>query len=248
MIQEHISENQPIIVHMGPMYNQNAQNTNLGGGGTTITNQATLIFENLMRFYKERHHLDKMVDIVNGNSILSLRIIDWFVTNYSKKYYVIYEINNHIKQIARFNVYNEYKLQLKAYGKIKFDPFCRWTRIMVPLNDEKYIETTIGQLNFFKWAIENDILAYIEEHYDSIDSDMNSRNTTSRKKKKNVIETSVVETSDNGEGNISTAVPTVLSLPPVGSSSWKTRKRREELSTSACKCMKKENVNIVFHF
>ena len=42
------------------------------------------------------------------------------------------------------------------------------------------METTIGQLNFFKWAIENKILDFIQKNYQLIENDMNSRNSTSK--------------------------------------------------------------------
>jgi hypothetical protein len=118
-------------------------------------------------------------------------------------------------------VYNDYKLKLKAYSKRRLDPFCRWERITIPYDDEKYMETTIGQLNFFKWAIENQIIEYIKTHYDTIENDMNTRNSTSKR-----------------------ANPTNTSTD----SNTKTRKRREELSVSACKCIKKETVQITVRF
>jgi hypothetical protein len=71
---------------------------------------------------------------------------------------------------------------LKAYSKKRFDPFCRWDRINIPYKDGTCIETTIGQLNFFKWALENKVVDYIEDHYDIIEKDMNSRNSTSKRK------------------------------------------------------------------
>jgi|688.fasta_scaffold920146_1 hypothetical protein len=187
-----------------------------------LNTQNSLLMCNLMKFYENKSYLEQMVNIVNGNSLLSLRIIDWFVTNYSKKHYIIYRVYNDIYQIPRFKVYNEYKLRLKAYGKIKFDPFCRWIRINIPYDNDNYIETTIGQLNFFKWAIENDVLKYIEDKYDAINLDMNNRNTTSRRKK-------------------------MLNEKYIDNFS-KTRKVREELSVSACKCIKTENVNIILKF
>jgi hypothetical protein len=187
-----------------------------------IITQNKLLMDNLMKFYSNREYLQQMVNIINGNSVLSLRIIDWFVTNYSKKHYIIFEVINEINKTPRFKVYNEYKLKLKAYGKMKFDPFCRWTRITIPFDDDHYMETTIGQLNFFKWAIENDILKYIINNYEIIDNDMNTRNTTSKRKK--------------------------ISLDNKTEQTGKTRKKREELSVSACKCIKTEEVNIILHF
>jgi len=149
---------------------------------TIYSTQNELLLNNLMDFYKEEKYLHKMLKIITGETKISLRIVDWFATNYAKKNYTLYPIvdtnGNHI----RFKVYFDYKLKLKAYSKKRFDPFCRWDRISIPYKNGTYIETTIGQLNFFKWAIENCVIEYIEENYDTIEKDMNSRNSTSKKK------------------------------------------------------------------
>jgi len=178
--------------------------------------QNNLLLSNLMDYYNDKENLIRMMKIINGESPISLRIVDWFVTNYSKKNFVVYELtqNNHT---SRFKVFNDYKLKLKAYSKKRFDPFCRWERITIPYDNNRYMETTIGQLNFFKWALQNNVIRYIEEHYNEIEADMNNRNTSS---KKNM-------TDHNAN---------------------KTRKKREELSISACKCIKKEDVKIVVSF
>jgi hypothetical protein len=146
---------------------------------TNYTTQNELLLNNLMEFYKNENILTKMLKIITGESKISLRIVDWFATNYAKKYYTLYTITDSSK---RFKVYFDYKLKLKAYSKKRFDPFCRWDRISIPYKGETSIETTIGQLNFFKWAIENDVIKYIEENYDTIEKDMNNRNSTSKRK------------------------------------------------------------------
>ena len=178
--------------------------------------QNNLLLSNLMDYYNDKGNLTRMMKIINGESPISLRIVDWFVTNYSKKNFVVYELtqNNHTN---RFKVFNDYKLKLKAYSKKRFDPFCRWDRITIPYDNNRHMETTIGQLNFFKWALQNNVINYIENHYKEIEADMNNRNTSS---KKNM-------TDHNAN---------------------KTRKKREELSISACKCIKKEDVKIVVTF
>jgi hypothetical protein len=183
--------------------------TSVGG----YTTQNELLLNNLMEFYRDESQLTRMLKIITGESKISLRIVDWFATNYAKKYYVLYTIDNS----RRFKVYFDYKLKLKAYSKKRFDPFCRWDRISIPYKNETSIETTIGQLNFFKWAIENRVIDYIDENYEIIEKDMNSRNSTS-KKKETVIDNS------------------------------KTRKKREELSISATKSVKKEDVEIIVQF
>lgn len=139
--------------------------------------QNSLLLRNLTNFYNKDNNMDKMLSIINGESTISLRIVDWFATNYSKQYYITYDINDK----NRFKVYVDYKLKLRAYSKKRFDPFCRWDRISVPYKDGQYIQTTIGQLNFFKWALENNVIEYIRENYGDIELDMNSRNSTSKR-------------------------------------------------------------------
>jgi hypothetical protein len=173
-----------------------------------------------MVFYNTAHNtnLDDMLKIITGESKISLRIVDWFATNYAKKFYTLYTIDQTEDNVARrFKVYDDYKLKLKAYSKKRFDPFCRWDRISIPYKNGTFIETTIGQLNFFKWALENKVVKYIEENYDTIEKDMNNRNSTSKRKE------TIVDNS-------------------------KTRKKREELSISATKSIKKEKVEIIVQF
>jgi len=200
--------------------------------------QKQLLLNNLLEFYNNKENMNNMIRIINGETKISLRIIDWFVTNYSKKNYTVYSIPKIINgepspsETTRFKVYNEYKLKLKAYSKKNFDPFCRWERITIPYDNDNYIETTIGQLNFFKWAIECKIIDFIQENYSYIEADMNTRNSTSK------LKTSVSSTSSSSSSSASSC----------SSDNGKTRKKREELSISACTCIKKENVQIVVKF
>ena len=143
------------------------------------TTQNSLLLNNLMKFYNKDNNIEKILPIINGDSQISLRLIDWFVTNYSKKNFIV------IKENERFNVYIDYKLKLKAYSKKRFDPFCRWDRITIPYKKDSLMETTIGQLNFFRWIMENNILDYIKSHIQEINQDMNKRNSTSKNKQKN---------------------------------------------------------------
>ena len=144
--------------------------------------QNSLVLNNLMDFYKTNNNLAKMLQIITGESKISLRIVDWFATNYAKKYYTLYSDQTADNVARRFKVYDDYKLKLKAYSKKRFDPFCRWDRISIPYKGDKCIETTIGQLNFFKWALENKVVEYIDQNYETIEKDMNNRNSTSKRK------------------------------------------------------------------
>lgn len=204
-------------------------NTNIMG---TCTTQNDLLMTNLMKFYHEDNNLEKMLRIINGESPISLRIIDWFATNYAKKFFTVYEVGIN----RRFKVYVDYKLKLKAYSKRRFDPFCRWDRITIPYVNGTFIQTTIGQLNFFKWALENGVVAYIEKNYGTIEDDMNARNSTSRRNNADA------DTDANANANAED------SSNSNSNSNNKTRKKREELSISATKSIKKETVEIVVSF
>ena len=147
---------------------------------STYSNQNDLLLQKCLDFYQKNNNLDTMLRIINGESKISLRIVDWFATNYAKKNYTLYDLENSSGELKRFKVYLDYKLKLKAYSKRRFDPFCRWERITIPYHEDSHIQTTIGQLNFFKWALENKVVEYIEQHYDEIENDMNSRNSNSK--------------------------------------------------------------------
>jgi len=177
---------------------------------TSLANQrikGNILMISLNKFYETPGHLEKFNEIVNGNSKISLRIIDWFVTNYSKKNnicYVVFTKHKTVKKLTacseesedskkvapkqkkiQFNVYVRYKAQLKSYSKKSFDPFCRKDRI-TDWGPDGNITTTIGQLNFFKWAIQNNVIQYIEENLADIEKDMNSnirKKKTQTKKK-----------------------------------------------------------------
>ena len=220
------------------------------GSGSGYTTQNTLLLTNLLKFYEQNGNLDIMLQIINGHSKISLRIIDWFATNYAKKYFTVYAINNeYSKGSKRFKVYVDYKLKLKAYSKKRFDPFCRWDRITIPYKNGAYIQTTIGQLNFFKWAIENDIVQYIEQHYDTIEDDMNARNSTSKRSSgsSNSTASSLSSVSSSSSCDDSSSIANEVKNE-IKSEKNKTRKKREELSVSAIKSIKTENVEVVVSF
>lgn len=134
----------------------------------TIATQEQWVIRRLESFYTPER-TEQLREILNGGKTgVSLRILDWFVTNYSKKNNVSY-ITKTGKHVI---VYLAYKSHLKAYSKKMFDPFCRHERI-----DFRGISTTVGQLNFFAWAIEDECIDYMHTHIDDIHADMETRMT-----------------------------------------------------------------------
>jgi hypothetical protein len=152
----------------------------------------------LILFYKNKDNLNILLPIILQQTRLSLRSLDWFVTNYCKKYNINYPLDKNGTIISYFP-FKSYKSQLKAYSKKFCDPFCRRERIIfdyqndqiidfksnIKLNHKEYIITTIGQLNFFKFAIQDSIIKYAIENIIDIENDMNSTLKNRENEKKN---------------------------------------------------------------
>jgi len=132
-----------------------------------IDTKISLLMKSLSEFYKQEEYIKEILPIIEQKSVISLRILDWFITNYSKKYKTITQ-----KGEKEIDIYQNYKLQLKSYSKSQFDPFCRKNKIEFYYKDDKYIETSCGQLCFFRWCFENDILDYVKNNMATIEQDM----------------------------------------------------------------------------
>lgn len=160
-------------------------------------------YKKINKFFKEQplETIQKMVDIINKNkesseiaNKISLRLMDFTATHYSKKGLKIpikkKGDDSSVDDDNHFRVNISYEAQLKSYTKNYFDPFRRKTKGAKfywwydKKNPNKYLETTICQLNFFRWAIENPLLEYIEENYKMLSKKMSEFCVNSRKKKK----------------------------------------------------------------
>ena len=126
-----------------------------------LLHKRDLLQKSLTDFFSNSAHFDVLSYIVYGHSPISLRILNFFITTYARNENVI------IKRREDFNVYQEYKICLKAYSIKYFDPFCRRERIQITSGTVS-MTTTVGQMNIFKWVIENDILEYIMSNHKDI--------------------------------------------------------------------------------
>jgi hypothetical protein len=194
-----------------------------------ISDSKDLLMISLSKFYNVKTNINKVIPLIEQRSDVSLRLVDWFVTNFAKKNNTVItkELNGNI---IHFNVYLSYRNQLKAYSKEKFDPFRRNEHILFYYETNKYIETTHGQLNFFRWVIQNDILEYIRDHVVVIEQDMlhTQKQNQNKKKDNDNIKVKTVQT-DNG----------VL---------VQKRKRRSQLSKSSIKNMNKLSGTMTIRF
>ena len=166
-----------------PLYNQNdSRQQNLEMFKIIqLTSQELLKLKGNEDFYNNNENADKFIDIISGTSQISIRLIDHFVTKYSKFNKCNFKLTENNKEII-FNVYYDYKNQLKHYQKTHFDPFSRGDRIPFFMKDTCII-TTIGQLNFFRWFISKKIYDYLLIKKEDVFDDMNKKN---KQEKKNV--------------------------------------------------------------
>lgn len=213
-----------------------------------------ILLNQLKFFYENTKNLETLFKILNHNNLykksketkISLRLIDWFVTNYCKKNKVIIQkkIKNKIEYI---NIYNNYKSNLRAFSKQLFDPFRRKNIIYLNYtirNNKTYIsfsyenntkknfiKTTIGQINFFKWIIDNNIYEYITNNKKIIENDMiiSQKENNNKKLDKNNL---IVKTVKNKNGTVEKI----------------SRKKRIELSKSVNKNMYLNNQKVTLYF
>jgi len=160
--------------------------------GDNINNNSSkeLLLSSLNSFYNNNNiYKLTLKTIIDGKHELSLRMIDWLVTRYAKTNNIIYWINETTNNIyynlpdnynnekyKKITLYLDYRAQLKSFKKFNFDAFRRHDRISFKINnnddEDKYIETTIGQLNFFKWAFNTKIITYAIENQKKIYENM----------------------------------------------------------------------------
>jgi len=186
----------------------------------------------LQEFYTTPGNLEKILPILQGTSTISLRLVDYFVTNYAKKMNTSFTFSD-----KHFLVYFNYKRELNAYSKRLFDPFCRRERISFQVRGAEPFVTTVGQLNFFRWFIEKHILEYVTENREAIEKDMNL-----------TLKTHYSISSSSSRTSVSPA-ESEATTQTLSSGSGKTpRKKRCELTQSAMKKVNIHECEVVVNF
>jgi len=205
-----------------------------------------LIVSSLQKFYAARDDIKEILPMLMGTSDLSLRLVDWFVTNYSKRHNTSY-----ILEGQEFLVYTNYKSQLKAYSKKLFDPFCRRERILFQVPSEEPFLTTVGKLNFFRWAIQKGVLVHLKLHAPLIEADMNKA-MKEQTKIRNTTATSTTSTTSTTSLESTESSVTVATAATTGSTtSSKSSTRRRAAANKepiAAKQMQKHIMEIELRF
>ena len=199
-----------------------------------------LIIASLQRFYATNPNVDKVMPYLVGEAEISLRIIDWFVTKFSRKNFTAYDLNG-----QRFVVYKSYKGQLDAYNKQYFDTNCRRERIQFSVTGYEPFITTIGKLNFFRWALESGLLDYIEANQESLKAGYNEflKDTTQTQKRLRAeSETSSANSTLSSNSTASTISADAIAIPTTTKG---TRRRRTKQLASSLKQLQINNANYV---
>ena len=127
--------------------------------------KSDILLTSINHFYDDTENKTMLKSILDKSSGISLRNLEWFITNYAKKNNLTYTTSNG----KLFTVHCAYKSTLDGYSKKLFDPFCRSEKISytIPWTDDE-ISTTVAQLNFIKWCIKNKVIDYISNNKDTL--------------------------------------------------------------------------------
>lgn len=223
-----------------------------------FTNKELCYYKMIDKFFKNctQEQISLMLGIINGTAEISLRVLDWVVTKYSKRY-IDFDIKSKTNGEI-FDMHISYKSQLKSYKKRYFDPFRRRKKFHYNYDksaQDKTVYTTLGQLNFFKWAISNDIIKYVQYNINNVIHFMNTSNKEDKKKKdkKKVVKeikapevptdtntTNIDINADKDKDSINNSVTTVITTPGSQESSDTVSKS----SSKAEKITKSKKLNI----
>lgn len=127
--------------------------------------KSDILLSSINAFYDDEKNKATLMNILSKKSGISLRNLEWFITNYAKKNHTSYTTDDG----KVFSVHTAYKSSLLGYSKKLFDPFCRAEKIsyVIPGTSEE-IQTTLAQLNFIKWCIKNDVISFLSAHKDAL--------------------------------------------------------------------------------
>lgn len=138
--------------------------------------------------YTDRIAQDVLVPLITQESPVSLRVLDWCVTNWSKQHNVVCT-----SQVPGqyTNIHHSYRNMLATWKRRCFDPFRRRNRITIEVGGKEY-ETTLGQANFALWAYNTGTLAYVINHAAEIEEDQNCVSKVQRAQRKRAEQSGLV--------------------------------------------------------
>ena len=136
-----------------------------------------VLLDSVLEWYNEDlARVEAFLAIVKRKNGMSLRVIDWLVTNYSKTRCVVLETDGVPRDLNR-----DYQKNLSAYNKRNMDPFARKNKISIMVNGKESRNSTVGQLNFFRWFIKNGIGSFLQKNKVLVEDHMKAAESRSKK-------------------------------------------------------------------
>ena len=162
-----------------------------------LTVKESLLLKSLIVFYEKHDNLNVLLQFLKSKQRrLSLRLLDWLVTNYAKNHPIMIQYKSNTAINSEF-MYLSYKNHLKSFSKKFFDAFARRQRIFYTFDHRVYkirttemnsyydrtdgFVTTVAQLNAFCFFISSGVVDYAIQHLEEVERDMvrsHSKNTT----------------------------------------------------------------------
>ncbi len=100
-----------------------------------------------------------LIPIISGAHRVSIRIMDWYVTNFTLAHGTSWKWEDPRSKESRvFSVHLEYGTTLNSNGRLLFDPFRRGPRVLFKGANDMTHESTLGQLFFWQWATRYGVL------------------------------------------------------------------------------------------
>ena len=134
----------------------------------SLSRSDEVLLESVLEWYNEDpSRVDNFLAIVKRKNGMSLRVIDWLVTNFSKTNSVILETDGIPRDLNR-----DYQKNLSAYNKRNMDPFARRNKITIKIHGKETRNSTVGQLNFFRWFLKNNIIGFLNKNKSVVENHM----------------------------------------------------------------------------
>ena len=83
--------------------------------------KSDILLSSINAFYSDEKNKATLVNVLHKKSGISLRNLEWFITNYARKNHTSYKTDDG----KVFTVHTAYKSSLLGYFKNLFDRFCR---------------------------------------------------------------------------------------------------------------------------
>lgn len=105
--------------------------------------------ENILPFYTT-DMLRSMLPFISQSGPIPLRDLEWLCTNLARERTLI---------INGVDVFGDYTAKRRGNRKRNFEPYCKRVRWAFEIDGHVWY-TSLGQLNFMKWALETGIIEY----------------------------------------------------------------------------------------